>query len=100
MPDHLHLLVEGKSPSSDGRDFIKRSRQYSAFYYSRAFGMKPWQRYGYDHVLRDDEKTVVVARYILNNPIRAGLVKRIEDYPYCGSLEWPLEALLDWIRKE
>ena len=99
MPDHVHLLVEAKSPSSDGRDFIKRSRQYSAFYYSKAFGMKPWQRYGYDHVLRDDEKAVVVARYILNNSIRAGLVKRIEDYPYCGSLEWPLEALLDWIRK-
>jgi hypothetical protein len=62
--------------------------------------MKPWQRYGYDHILRDDEKSIVVARYILNNPIRAGLVKRIEDYPYCGSLEWSLEALLDWIRRE
>jgi hypothetical protein len=62
--------------------------------------MRPWQRYGYDHVLRDDEKAVVIARYILNNPIRAGLAKRIEEYSCCGSLEWPLEALLDWIRKE
>jgi putative transposase len=100
MSDHLHLLIEGKSPSSDGRDFIKRAKQYSGYYYSKAYGRKPWQRYGYDHVLRDDEKTVAVARYILNNPIRAGLVRRIEDFPYCGSLEWPLEALLDWIRKE
>ena len=100
MPDHLHLLIEGKSQSSNGRDFIKRARQYSAYYYSKAYARKLWQRYGYDHVLRDDQKTIVTARYILNNPVRAGLVSRIEDYRYCGSLEWPLEALLDWIRKE
>jgi putative transposase len=99
MPDHLHLLVEGKSDASDGRDFIKRARQYSAFYYSQRYGATPWQRYGYDHVLRDDEKTLVVARYILQNPLRAGLVKRIADYPFVGSLEWPLDALLDWISK-
>jgi len=63
-------------------------------------GATPWQRYGYDHVLRDEEKTLVVARYILQNPLRAGLVKRIEDYPFVGSLEWPLEVLLDWISKQ
>jgi REP element-mobilizing transposase RayT len=34
MPDHVHLLVEGRAPSTDGRDFIKRSRLYSAFYYA------------------------------------------------------------------
>ena len=100
MPDHLHLLVEGRSHASDGRAYINLLKQYSSFYYKQAYGRKPWQRYVYDHVLRDDEKTLVVARYILENPVRARLVQRIEDYPYCGSLEYPLEALLDWIRKE
>jgi REP element-mobilizing transposase RayT len=71
MPDHVHLLVEGKAPSTDGRDFIKRSRL------RKSVRNEP-QRYGYDHVLRDDEKAVVIARYMLNNPIRAGLAKRIE----------------------
>jgi putative transposase len=100
MPDHMHLLVEGRSHASDGRDYINRLKQYSSFYFKQAYGVKPWQRYAYDHVLRDDEKTLVVARYILENPLRAGLVQRIEDYPYCGSLEYPLDALLDWIRRE
>jgi putative transposase len=100
MPDHLHLLIKGGCEASDCRAFVRRAKQYSGFYYAKAHGGKLWQRYGYDHVLRDEEKTAIVARYILNNPVRAGLVKRIEDYPYCGSLEWPLEALLDWIRKE
>ncbi len=100
MPDHLHLLIEAKSESSDARDFIKRAKQYSGFCYSKTFGFRLWQRCGYDHVLRDDEKTLVVARYILQNPLRAHLVTRVEDYPFIGSPEWPLEALLDWIRKE
>jgi REP element-mobilizing transposase RayT len=98
MPDHAHLLIEGRSERSDARDFIKRAKQYSGFYYSKNFGARLWQRYGYDHVVRDDEKTVVVARYILENPLRAGLVSRIEHYPFSGSLEWPMEALIDWIR--
>jgi putative transposase len=96
MPDHLHLFAEAKSEASDGRDFIKRSRQYSGFYYSKTYGSKLWQRYGYDHVVRDDEKTIAFIRYIVENPLKAGLLNRIEDYPFVGSLEWPLEALVDW----
>jgi REP element-mobilizing transposase RayT len=63
MPDHLHFLVEAKSHTSDGLDFIDRTKQYSGFYYKKAYAAKLWQRYTYDHVLRDDEKTVVVARH-------------------------------------
>ena len=100
MPDHVHLLVEGRAEHSDCKQFIARAKQYSGFYYSKTYRVRLWQRYGYDHVLRDDEKMLVVARYILQNPIRAGLVKRIEEYPYCGSFKWPLAALLDWISEK
>ncbi len=99
MPDHLHLLVEGQSDSSDCKQFIARAKQYSGFYYSKTFRTKLWQRYSFEHVLRDEQKSVVVARYILQNPVRAGLAKRVEDYPYAGSLVWPMPALLDWIAK-
>ena len=97
MPDHLHLLVEGKSAGSDAKQFIARAKQYSGFYYKQARGSKLWQRYGFEHVLRDDELTLVVAKYILENPIRAGLVKRIEDYPFLGSLVYSLADLLEAI---
>ncbi len=99
MPDHLHLLIEARSDASDGKRFIKAAKQYSGFYYSKAHGQRLWQRYGFDHVLRHDEKTAVVARYILMNPVRARLCERIEDYPFAGSLIYPLPALLDWISK-
>ena len=94
MPDHVHLLVEGRSDSSDCKRFIARAKQYSGFYHSKAFQEVLWQRYGFEHVLHDEELSLVVARYILANPIRAGLVQRVEDYPFAGSLAYPLHELL------
>ena len=99
MPDHLHLLIEGQSESSDCRRFIARAKQYSGFYYSKAFDSRLWQRYGYEHVLRDDEETHAVARYILSNPLRAGLAESVEDYPYAGSLVCQLRELFEGVAK-
>ena len=45
MPNHVHLLVEGVADGSDGRDFIKRSRQYSGYAFARAYGRRLWQAY-------------------------------------------------------
>jgi len=94
MPDHLHLLVEAASESSDCKRFIASAKQYSGFYYADARHARLWQRYGYEHVLRDDEVTLIIAKYVLENPIRAGLVKQVEDYPFVGSLKYLLADLL------
>jgi REP element-mobilizing transposase RayT len=40
-----------------------------------------WQRGFHDHALRRDEDQQQVARYIIANPLRAGLVEKIGDYP-------------------
>jgi putative transposase len=95
MPDHVHLLVEGLSESSDCKQFIARAKQYSGYCYSRRYKDTLWQRYGFEHVLRHDELTLVVARYILENPVRAGLVTRVEDYPFVGSLVYELKEILE-----
>ena len=95
LPDHLHLLVEGLSDVSNGLVFIDRAKQYSGYYFKKAFRTRLRQRYGFEHTLRDDEAMLVVARYILENPVRAGLVARVQDYPFHGSLTYPLEQILD-----
>jgi REP element-mobilizing transposase RayT len=41
-----------------------------------------WARAFHDRALRKDEDIRQVARYIVLNPVRAGLVRRIGDYPY------------------
>ncbi len=96
MPDHLHLLVEGQTDASDCRRFITHSKQYSAFRYAAALQKRLWQRLCFEHILRDDETTRDVGRYILNNPIRAGLVTRVEDYPFVGSLVHTMQDVFDW----
>jgi REP-associated tyrosine transposase len=94
MPDHVHLLVEAQSEASDCRQFIKRAKQFSGYYFKQKFGVRLWQRYGFEHVLRDDEPTLGVARYTLENPVRGGLVQRVEDYPFAGSAVYPLAEIL------
>jgi putative transposase len=95
MPDHLHLLIQGEREDSDGKRFIKAAKQYSGFYYKKAFNESLWQRYGYEHTLRSDDQTLGVVRYIIENPVRAGLVKHVEDYPFVGSFMYTVREILD-----
>lgn len=98
MPDHVHLVAEGKAENSDCLQFIKRGKHYSGYYYKATFQRRLWQRYGYEHTLRNDEAAISVARYILENPVRAGLVTRIQDYPYSGSSAYSIEQILEAVQ--
>jgi putative transposase len=95
MPDHVHFLVEGLSPDADCRRFIRRAKQYAGYEFSKDRHRRLWQPWGYEHVLRDEEQTAVVARYILENPVRAGIAKTVLDYPYLGSKICDVKSLLD-----
>jgi hypothetical protein len=55
-----------------------------------------WQRYGYEHVLRDDEDTRGIGRYIFGNPVRAGLVKAADEYPFLGSETRTVREILEF----
>ncbi len=100
MPDHLHLLVEALSDAADGRRFFREAKQLSAFHFSRAFGERLWQRYCYEHVLRDDQSTLSEARYIVANPVRAGLARAPGEYPFLGSDVYPIEHLIQGVSEE
>lgn len=85
MPDHVHLLVEALSDGADLQRFVKLAKQRAAFICRGVLSGRLWQPSYYDRVLRDSESTLATARYILENPVRAGMVSTIEDYPYSGS---------------
>jgi putative transposase len=95
MPDHVHLLIEGQSERADCRSFVKRAKQYAGFHYTKAFGGRLWQRYGFERVLRNDEATLPVARYIVENPVRARLVASPAEYPFAGSQIYSLSEILE-----
>lgn len=96
MPDHVHKLIHGTTLTADAKDYIRRAKQYSGFYFSQAVHKKLWQRYGYDHILRRDDEPRLTVRYIIENPVRRGLVARPEDYPFTGSALYRMEQLLEW----
>ena len=97
MPDHVHLLVEARADDSDLRRFVARAKQLSGFHYAKAYGRRLWQRYAYERVLRNDEATLDVIRYIVENPVRAGLVRDVGDYPFSGSAVYTLREIVDAI---
>ncbi|MSO35629.1 MAG: transposase [Acidobacteria bacterium] len=100
MPDHVHMLVEGVEPSADGRRFFRLAKQYSGYAHSQAFGERLWQRYGYEHVVRSTKTSRAVTRYILENPIRAGLARSVGDWPHSGAPSTNLAALVEWAYSE
>jgi len=83
MPDHLHLLVSSSDDSSL-TDFVRHFKQLSGHRYKREHGARLWQISYYDHVLRRDEDLLALARYIWDNPVRAGLVQDRSEYPFSG----------------
>jgi putative transposase len=100
MPDHVHLLVEGASENADLRRFVRLAKQLSGFHYKQAYGSVLWQRYGFERVLRGEEPLLSVARYILSNPIRAGLCRSIGDYPFLGSETHTLAAIAEALQMQ
>jgi putative transposase len=93
MPDHLHLLIEGKDNNSDMRRFLSAYKQSTGFCYKKKTGLRLWQVNDYEQVLRKEEDTTNVARYIFDNPVRKGLVDDFKKYKFLGSFEFDLFTL-------
>ena len=100
MSDHLHLVVGALTDSCELRAFVSAWKQRTGFLHRRRTGQFLWQPSYFDHVLREEEDTQRVVRYVLENPVRRGLVKEFGDYPFCGSDVFSIDELRDfWIEK-
>lgn len=81
MPDHLHLLVEGLSGTANLRSFVSLAKQHSAFSTRHRVTHRLWQKGYFERVLRDEDDLFNVARYVVQNPVRAGVNARARDGP-------------------
>lgn len=64
-------------------DLVSRWKSFTASLLRRDGLIGPcWQRGFYDHALRKEEDIRTSAEYIVNNPVRAGLVENWVDYPF------------------
>jgi putative transposase len=96
MPDHVHLLVEATSTASSLPQFVKAAKQFAGYAARQVTGKPLWQTGYFERVLRAEEHTLNIAAYIINNPVRAGLVSNPIDYPFSGSGQYSLAALVEY----
>ena len=89
MPDHIHILLES-SEQMDIIKFIKYLKGRFATWCRKNDKIIRFQKSFYDHILRKDEDIYTVAKYIIGNPVRAGLQDHFGDYPFAGSLVFKL----------
>ena len=82
MPDHFHLLVIGKDDKSNLKKFISLFKQKSGYWFKKNYNENLWHISYYDHILRKEESIENVALYILENPVRKGLVSDFREYPF------------------
>jgi putative transposase len=87
MPDHLHWLMQLR----EGRDlpnvvhFVKSVSARSVNRARRGCGAV-WHKGYHDHAIRREEALQECARYIINNPVRAGLVDSADRYSLWDSV--------------
>jgi REP element-mobilizing transposase RayT len=87
MPDHAHWLIHlGERDALSV--VVNRLKSSSARLANRALNRRDalWESAYHDHALRAEENLQNVARYIVANPLRAGLVQRLGDYPFWNAI--------------
>jgi putative transposase len=96
MPDHLHLVVQltaGEGASLPRQDILTVLAQFKSFTTRSAWkaGLdgQLWQHDQWDRLLRHEREFHQRCQYVLDNPVRKGLVEDWTLWPYSGVLdEW------------
>jgi REP element-mobilizing transposase RayT len=81
MPDHLHWLMQ----LGEQVDLVRCVQGVKSMV-SRQLGAPVWQAGFHDRAMRQEEDLQALARYIVANPLRAGLVTRVGDYPHWDAM--------------
>ena len=92
MPDHIHLFcAPAKSETQPLLQWVKYWKSSAARNWIESADSPVWQRHFWDTQLRRSESYDQKWQYVVENPVRAGLVARSEDWRYQGEmnvLQW------------
>ena len=87
MPNHAHLLVTSKTLAANWLRSLKGFTGHEASGMLSLNGAPFWQEESYDHLIRNDREFAGVQRYIENNPVKAGLARTPEEYPWSSAFQ-------------
>jgi putative transposase len=91
MPDHVHFLATPVPPANVPLNVVVgKWKEWTAkkILQSTRGAAPVWQPEFFDHLLRSKESLAEKWEYVRQNPVRAGLVTRPEDWPYAGSVNF------------
>lgn len=97
MPDHQHMIISGTNNDADLWNAVVSYKQRTGFWLARHKPSISWQKDFYDHIIRKEEDLAVQVRYILDNPVRKGIVASGHEYPYKGAIGCDLNGVLNEI---
>ena len=81
MPDHLHWLLQ-LGEQENLSQCVQRVKSLSA----KAIRPDLWQKGFHDRAVREEDDLVRIARYVIANPVRAGLVSRVGAYSHWDAI--------------
>ena len=90
MPDHVHLFCAPGRKAASLSAFVGGWKEWSTKFLHRRLSLTgfQWQPGFFDHVLRTEESYTQKWDYVRHNPVRAGLAKDADDWPYAGHLHF------------
>ena len=77
MPDHVHALLSFPPSDKEIKIIMAKWKEWT----DKSIGIR-WQRDFFEHRLRHEESRRQKTEYILENPVRKGLVSRADDWPF------------------
>jgi REP element-mobilizing transposase RayT len=99
MPDHVHFFCRAELGAKPLPVFMQKWKQWTSKRMAREIAVAAigdpgpkqngtvWQQEFFDHVLRSSESYSQKWEYVKENPVRAGLVRKSDDWPLQGEIE-------------
>ncbi len=89
MPDHVHFFAKPIREAKSLSVFMRDWKRWTGGQIAQAQTLEPpiWQREFFDHVLRSVGSYDQKWAYVRENPVRAGLVAKADDWPHAGECD-------------
>ena len=88
MPNHMHLLLAPAKQKISVSNFVGAFKSLTTrLSWNYGVSGKLWHGRFHDRIVRKREDLKTIGQYILENPVRQGLVSKWQDYPFAGLID-------------